>query len=509
MCGLALFLAMGTDKFSLERLIAYCREYGFVFQSSEIYGGLSAVYDYGPYGVLLKRNIAEWWWRAMTQLHENIVGIDTSILMHPKVWEASGHTEHFIDFFVDNTINQKRYRADQLLQLHIEKLRQSGDHRTAEQLCQRLHSALVSEDPKELTRLLVEFNVEDPESKQTRWTEVRRFNLMFSTQVGQTPDTITVYLRPETAQGIYVNFLNGQRTARLKVPFGIAQIGKAFRNEIVARQFLLRMREFEQMEMQFFVRPEDSQEWFGRWVEWRRQWYLTMGIPPEIIRIKPHEHLAHYAQQAVDIEFDFGWDCREIEGIHNRGDYDLCAHERYSGKKIQYFDPEINRSYTPHVVETSAGLDRLFLAVLSAFLRVEELSDGSTRLLLAVPPLLAPVHVGVFPLVRKDSLPEKAREIFGELSLEFRCFYEEKDSIGRRYRRHDAIGTPYCITVDYQTLKDHTVTIRDRNTMEQWRVTVKELAKELGALLSWSKWLRELRDRIEQSIRISANTVKR
>ncbi|MDP2424229.1 MAG: glycine--tRNA ligase [Bacteroidales bacterium] len=496
---------MANNEESLKKIISHAKEYGFVFQSSEIYDGLSAVYDYGSFGVELKKNIANHWWKSMVHFHENIVGLDSAIFMHPTVWKASGHVDAFNDPMIDNKDSKKRYRADVLVEDHIVKIEEKiekevdkaskrfGDsfdrimfletnprvveyRKKVEEIKSRLYKGLENNKLADIKTLIEELEIVCPVSGSRNWTEVRQFNLMFSTQIGSLSEgTNTIYLRPETAQGIFVNFLNVQKSARMKIPFGIAQIGKAFRNEIIARQFVFRMREFEQMEMQFFVRPGTEMEWYNFWKQERMKWHLSLGLPAEKYRFHDHEKLAHYANAAADIEFEFPIGFKELEGIHSRTDFDLGAHQQYSGKKLQYFDPELNESYVPYVVETSIGLDRTFLAVLSYAYDEQKLADGSERVVLHLPPFLAPYKAAVLPLVAKDGLPDKAREIMDLLKVEFLCQYEEKDSIGRRYRRQDAIGTPYCITVDHQTLEDNTVTIRERDSMLQERVDIATL----------------------------------
>lgn len=495
----------GEDTF--KKIISHSKEYGFIFPSSEIYDGLSAVYDYGQNGALLKNNIKDYWWRSMVQFHENIVGIDSAIFMHPTVWKASGHMDAFNDPLIDNKDSKKRYRADVLIEDHIEKLNEKinkevekaakrfGDsfdeamfrktnprvlenQEKIETITKRFVSALEENRLADIKTLIEELCIVCPVSGSRNWTEVRQFNLMFSTQMGSvSEDASQIFLRPETAQGIFVNYLNVQKTGRMKLPFGIAQIGKAFRNEIVARQFIFRMREFEQMEMQFFVRPGQEKEWYDYWKQERLRWHLALGIPSEKYRFHNHDKLAHYANAAADIEFEFPFGFKELEGIHSRTDFDLSAHQHYSGKKLQYFDPETNESYVPYVVETSIGLDRTFLAVLSHAYREEKLEDGSERVVLSIPPMLSPIKVAVLPLVKKDGMPEKARRIFDSLKYDFMCQYDEKDAIGRRYRRQDAIGTPYCITVDHQTLEDNTVTIRERDSMQQDRIAIDQIAR--------------------------------
>ena len=492
-----------------KKLVAHCKEYGYVFQSSEIYDGLAAVYDYGQYGVELKNNIKKYWWDSMVLLHENVVGLDSAIFMHPTIWKASGHVDAFNDPLIDNKDSKKRYRADVLIEDHIAKYddkiekdvakakkrfgekfdealyRQTNPQvleniRKKEELTARMAKALNDNDLVELRQIIVDNKIVCPISGTSNWTEVRQFNLMFSTEMGSTAEGASkIYLRPETAQGIFVNFLNVQKSGRMKIPFGIAQIGKAFRNEIVARQFIFRMREFEQMEMQFFVRPGSELDWFKKWKETRMSWHQALGFGPEKYRFHDHEKLAHYANAATDIEFRFPFGFKEVEGIHSRTDFDLKRHQEFSGKKIQYFDPELNESYVPYVIETSIGVDRMFLQILSAAYTEEEIEkeDGSkdSRVVLKLPPALAPIKLAVMPLVKKDGLPEKAEEIMKLLRLDFRCQYDEKDSIGKRYRRQDAIGTPFCITIDHQTLEDNAVTIRYRDTMKQERVAIDQV----------------------------------
>lgn len=468
---------------SLQAVISHAKEYGFLYPSSEIYEGLQAVYDYGPYGATLKRNLQNLWWQSMTQLHQNIVGIDAAIFMHPRTWQASGHVESFNDPMIDNKDSKKRYRADVLIENHAATLTKEGDHKNADALLKTMHQLLQAEDLAGLHQLIVEAGIQCPVSKTNNWTPVRQFNLMFSTQTGAVEeDASTIYLRPETAQGIFVNFLNVQKSARMKVPFGVAQIGKAFRNEIVARQFIFRMREFEQMEMQFFVQPGTEDHWFEYWKEQRLKWHLALGTPKNRLSVHPHEQLAHYARAAVDIEYAFPFGQKEIEGIHSRTDFDLKQHQTYSKKKLQYFDPAINESYTPYVIETSLGCDRLILALLCQGLINEPINNsetGKTRTYLKLPPALAPVKAAILPLVKKEGLPERAQKIRNELQLDFAVNYEESGSIGKRYARQDLVGTPYCITVDHQTLEDDMVTLRERDSMEQQRLPVQALRNYL------------------------------
>jgi glycyl-tRNA synthetase len=494
---------MSDDQF--KNVISHAKEYGYIFQSSEIYDGLSAVYDYGQNGALLKNNIKAYWWGAMVQMHENIVGIDSAIFMHPTTWKASGHVDAFNDPLIDNKDSKKRYRADVLIEDHVEKIRQKiikevkkaekrfGESFDKEQylstnprvmgyqdkisaIMNRFVKAMEAEDLADVKQLIEDEEIKCPVSGSMNWTDVRQFNLMFGTQLGSVAeDATTLYLRPETAQGIFLNYLNVQKTGRMKIPFGIAQIGKAFRNEIVARQFIFRMREFEQMEMQFFVRPGTEMEWYETWKERRLNWHKSLGFDVAKYRFHDHEKLAHYANAAADIEFEFPFGFKELEGIHSRTDFDLSQHEKFSGKKLQYFDPELSENYVPYVVETSIGLDRMFLAVLSTSLQEETLEDGTSRTVLNLPAFLAPYKVAVLPLLKKDGLPEKGREIVNLLKFDHMVQYDEKDAIGKRYRRQDAAGTPLCVTVDHQSLEDQTVTVRLRDTMEQIRISVSEL----------------------------------
>lgn len=503
----------------LKEVISHAKEYGFVFPSSEIYDGLAATYDYGQLGSELKNNIKQYWWKSMVQMNDNIVGIDAAIFMHPTTWKASGHVDAFNDPLIDNKDSKKRYRADVLIEEHIEKIRQKitkevdkaakkfadafdeaqfratnpnvlRNEEKIKEIEDRMRVTLENNDLEGVKKLIEDLEIVCPISGSRNWTEVRQFNLMFSTELGSVAgDAATIYLRPETAQGIFVNFLNVQKSGRMKIPFGIAQIGKAFRNEIVARQFIFRMREFEQMEMQFFVRPGEEMQWYNHWKETRLKWHKALGLGENYYREHDHIKLAHYANAASDIEFDFPMGFKELEGIHSRTDFDLKQHEQFSGKKMQYFDPELNQNYVPYVVETSVGLDRMFLAVMSASYKNEKLEDGSERVVLSLPAQLAPYKVAVMPLTKKDGLPEKATEILNELRFDFNCQYDEKDSPGKRYRRQDAIGTPYCVMVDHQTLEDNTVTIRDRDTMEQERVAISELRTKIDEKVSWRNLL--------------------
>ncbi|MBS5978257.1 MAG: glycine--tRNA ligase [Dysgonomonas mossii] len=511
---------MSEDVF--KKIVSHCKEYGFVFQSSEIYDGLSAVYDYGQMGVELKNNIKKYWWDSMVLLNENVVGIDSAIFMHPTIWKASGHVDAFNDPLIDNKDSKKRYRADVLIEDYLAKIddkvnkevekaakrfgesfdeamfRQTNprvleNQAKRDEVHARFAKALNDSNLEELRQIILDCEIVDPISGTRNWTEVRQFNLMFSTEMGSTADgAMKVYLRPETAQGIFVNFLNVQKTGRMKIPFGIAQIGKAFRNEIVARQFIFRMREFEQMEMQFFVRPGEELDWFTKWKEVRMKWHKSLGFGDNKYRFHDHDKLAHYANAATDIEFEMPFGFKEVEGIHSRTDFDLASHEKFSGKKLQYFDPELNKSYTPYVIETSIGVDRMFLSTLSAAYAEEVLEDGETRVVLRLPAALAPIKLAVLPLVKKDGLPEKAREIIDALKFDFKCQYDEKDSIGKRYRRQDAIGTPYCVTVDHQSLQDNTVTIRYRDTMQQERVAIDKLSDIIADKVSMKNLLKTI-----------------
>ena len=493
------------DGESLKKIISHSKEYGFVIPSSEIYEGLNAVYDYAHNGVLLKNNIREYWWKSMVQMNQDIIGVDSAIFMHPKTWIASGHVEAFNDPLIDNKDSKKRYRADVLIEDYIEKQRNKlnkevlkakkkfGDkfdenefittNKRVLELTDRIKSinermadGFKNNNLKDIENLIKELEIKCPVSGTSNWTEVRQFNLMFKTNLGASSDSnMELYLRPETAQGIFLNYLTLQKTSRMKIPFGIAQIGKAFRNEIVARQFIFRMREFEQMEMQFFIKPGTQDKWYKHWKEKRMEWHLSLGIEKNNYRFHDHEKLAHYADAASDIEFKFPFGYKELEGIHSRTDFDLKSHEKLSGKKIQYFDTEKNESYTPFVIETSIGLDRMFLSVLSSSYTNENLEDGSSRVVLKIPKQIAPVKIAVLPLLKKDGLPEIAKELLNELSSEVNLSYDEKDAIGRRYRRQDAIGTPYCITIDHKTLEDNTFTLRDRDSMEQKRINKDEL----------------------------------
>ncbi len=513
---------MASQEDVFKKLVAHCKEYGFVFPSSDIYDGLAAVYDYGQNGVELKNNIKKYWWDSMILLHENIVGIDAAIFMHPTIWKASGHVDAFNDPLIDNKDSKKRYRADVLIEDQLAKFdekinkevekaaKKFGDSFDAElykstnprvlenvtkreELHTRFAKALNDGNLEELKQIILDYDIVCPISGTKNWTDVRQFNLMFTTEMGSTSDgAMKIYLRPETAQGIFVNYMNVQKTGRMKIPFGIAQIGKAFRNEIVARQFIFRMREFEQMEMQFFVRPGDEIKWFAHWKEFRLNWHKALGLGDEKYRYHDHDKLAHYANAATDIEFEMPFGFKEVEGIHSRTNFDLSQHSKFSGKKIEYFDPELNESYTPYVIETSIGVDRMFLSIMCAAYTEENLDGGDSRVVLKLPPVLAPIKACVMPLIKKDGLPEKAREIMNELKFDFKCSYDEKDSIGKRYRRQDAVGTPFCITVDHQSLEDNCVTIRMRDTMQQERIEISKLRELIGEAVSMKNLFKKL-----------------
>ena len=508
-----------TSEEKFKKVISHAKEYGFVFQSSEIYDGLSAVYDYGQNGTELKNNIKNYWWKAMVQLNENIVGLDSSILMHPTVWKASGHIDAFNDPLIDNKDSKKRYRADILIEDYISKIetkiqkeifkaeKKFGNQFDKDQFLntnsrviqyqskiKSIHSdfskALENEDLISLKKIIEDLEIACPISGSKNWTEIKQFNLMFGTKLGASSESaMDLYLRPETAQGIFVNFLNVQKTSRLKIPFGIAQIGKAFRNEIVARQFIFRMREFEQMEMQFFIKPGTQKDWYNKWKEDRMKWHLSLGLGQENYRFHDHEKLAHYADAACDIEFNFPFGFKELEGIHSRTDFDLSNHEKFSSKKLKYFDSQKNESFIPYVLETSIGVDRMFLAVFSNSLCNEKLENGSSRIVLKLPAILAPCKVAILPLLKKDGLPEIAKNLLEKLKTEYSVSYDEKDAIGRRYRRQDALGTPYCITIDHQSKKDSTYTLRERDSMSQERLSEDEILKKIESKLSIKSWM--------------------
>ena len=508
---------MSEEKF--KKIISHAKEYGFIFQSSEIYDGLSAVYDYGQNGVLLKNNIKDYWWKSMINMNDNIVGLDSAIFSHPTTWKASGHLDAFNDPLIDNKDSKKRYRADNLIEDFIDKIQNKlnkevfkNEKRIGEKfdlkmflstnerakkynskinnLKARLNKALNEDNLNELKQIILDNNIICPISGSCNWTDVKQFNLMFNTKFGASLESSSdLYLRPETAQGIFLNYMNVLKTGRMKIPFGIAQIGKAFRNEIIARQFIFRMREFEQMEMQFFIKPGDQKKWYEFWKENRMKWHLSLGIDQNKYRFHDHEKLAHYADAACDIEFDFPFGFKELEGIHSRTDFDLSNHENFSSKQIKYFDPFDEKKYTPYVIETSIGLDRMFLAVFSQSLNIEKLNDGSERTVLKIPKILASNKCAIFPLVKKDGLPEIASSLKNQLKLKYNVIYDEKDAIGKRYRRQDAIGTPYCITIDHQTNEDNAVTIRDRDSMVQERIPIENIESFLSESLDISNWL--------------------
>ena len=508
---------MSEEKF--KKIISHAKEYGFVFQSSEIYDGLSAVYDYGQNGVLLKNNIKDYWWKSMINMNDNIVGLDSAIFSHPTTWKASGHLDAFNDPLIDNKDSKKRYRADNLIEDFIEKVQiklnkevSKNEKRIGEKfdlniflstnerakkynsqindLKLRLNKALNDDNLTELKQIILDNNILCPISGSCNWTDVKQFNLMFNTKFGASLESSSdLYLRPETAQGIFLNYMNVLKTGRMKIPFGIAQIGKAFRNEIIARQFIFRMREFEQMEMQFFIKPGEQKKWYEFWKETRMKWHLSLGINQDKYRFHNHEKLAHYADAACDIEFEFPFGFKELEGIHSRTDFDLSNHEKFSSKQIKYFDPFDQKKYTPYVIETSIGLDRMFLAVFSQSLNIEKLDDGTERTVLKIPIILASNKCAILPLVKKDGLPEIATNLKDKLKLKYNVIYDEKDAIGKRYRRQDAIGTPYCITIDHQTNQDKTVTIRERDSMKQKRISIDNIESFLSKSFDISNWL--------------------
>ena len=510
---------MNANQDNFKKIISHAKEYGFIFQSSEIYDGLSAVYDYAQNGVELKNNIKKYWWASMVQMNDNIVGLDSSILMHPTTWKASGHVDAFNDPLIDNKDSKLRYRADVLIEDYIAKIeskinkeiqkakKRFGDkfdenqfkktnprvlenQKKIDNTISEMKKCFDNDDLVSLKKLIDDLGIVDPVSGTKNWTDIKQFNLMFSTSIGASSESSSeIFLRPETAQGIFVNFLNVQKSSRKKIPFGIAQIGKAFRNEIIARQFIFRMREFEQMEMQFFVKPGTQSEWYEKWKEIRMKWHKALALGDENYRFHEHDKLAHYADAACDIEFNFPFGFKELEGIHSRTDFDLAQHEEYSGKKLRYFDPEINESYVPYVVETSIGLDRMFLAVLASSFKEEQLKDNSLRVVLKIPGFLAPYKLAILPLVKKDRLPAYAKKIYDDLKIHFNITYDEKDAVGRRYRRQDAIGTPVCLTVDHDTINDDSVTLRFRDSMEQIRVKVIDVKNEIDSRINISNWL--------------------
>lgn len=490
-----------------KQLITFSKKHGFIFPSSEIYEGLSSIYDYGPNGIEFKNNLKNYWWKAMVQLNDNILGIDSAIFMHPNIWKASGHVDSFNEILIDNKDSKKRYRADILIENFCEQLTKKANKEVekakqyfgndfdekkfrytnkkvieytekSKKILKRTYESLMKNNLNDLNNLIKELKISDPETGSQNWTEIRKFNLMFKTKFGVTSNnSIDLFLRPETAQGIFVNFLNVQKSGRMKLPFGIAQIGKAFRNEIVARQFIFRMREFEQMEMQFFIPPEEEIKFYEFWKEKRLSWHHALELGKENYRFYDHKKLTHYANIACDIQFNFPFGFKELEGIHSRTNFDLSAHEKCSRKKIQYFDNQKNKSYIPYVIETSIGLDRLFFSILYKSLKEELLKDGTTRTILKIPAALAPNKAAILPLIKKNELNEMAYKIHSNLKLDYSVIYEEKDSIGKRYRRQDAIGTPICITVDHNSLIDYSVTIRDRDSMLQERISLDKLTQ--------------------------------
>jgi glycyl-tRNA synthetase len=465
----------------LDSLLSLSKRRGFVFQSSEIYGGLNGCWDYGPLGVELLRNVKEAWWKSMTY-RDDIEGLDASILMHPKTWEASGHIGQFTDPMIDNKVSKARHRADTLIEDYIQKLQKKGKNDRAAAIESRLNAA---EQPSDFHSIIIDEQIPDPVSGTTDWTEVRYFNLMFKTFVGPVEDmSNTVYLRPETAQGIFVNFKNVLDSTRQKPPFGIAQIGKAFRNEINTKNFLFRTREFEQMEMQYFVKPGTEREWFDYWFEQRWNWFINLGMDTSVLRAKPHEKLAHYASAATDIEFLFPFGWGEIEGIHSRTDFDLKNHQEFSGKKQEYVDTVTKERYTPYVIETSVGASRSFMAFLcNAFAEEDIMAENGNsekRSVLRFHPSLAPVKAAVFPLTSKDGLPEIAEPLYRDLQKIWRVQMDESGSIGKRYRRQDEIGTPFCITIDNDTIIDQAVTIRNRDTMQQERINISRVKEYIS-----------------------------
>ncbi|ACY40080.1 glycine-tRNA ligase [Blattabacterium sp. (Blattella germanica) str. Bge] len=473
-----------NDHF-FDFLVSHAKSYGFIFPSSEIYGGLNAVYDYGPYGIELKNNIKEFWWKSMTFLHENIVGIDSSILMRSEIWDASGHVNEFNELLIDNKDSKKRYRPDILIKEHVEK-HFSKNLRKKENILFRLSKSLKKKDFLDLKTLVDELNIRDSISKTKNWTKIRHFNMMFQIKNENKKD---LYLRPETAQGIFCNFNNVIKSNRMKIPFGIAQIGKSFRNEIFARKFIFRMREFEQMEMQFFIFPEEEKKWYEYWKDIRFKWHLFLGDQKNY-KLRDHDHLAHYASAGSDIEYNFPFGFQEVEGIHSRRDFDLKKHEYFSKKKLRVF--ESRKNYIPYVIETSLGLDRLFLAIFTSSLKEEKLENGNTRIVLKLPPYLSPIKGAIFPLVKKDGLPETAKKIFNDFKIHHKLIYDEKESIGKLYRRQDAIGTPLCFTVDYETIETNTVTMRYRDSMQQKRVHIKDICRIIKYETGLEKILKKL-----------------
>ncbi len=458
-----------SQTVTMDKIVAFCKRRGFVYQSSEIYGGIRSSYDYGPLGVEMKRNIKEEWWRHLVHMREDVVGLDAAIIMHPRVWEASGHTATFNDMLVESRTSGRRYRADHLIE---EATGADAEGMSAEEM-----TRIIAEDGR----------IKDPVDGGRDFAPVRPFNLMFETYTGpvKSPENV-VYLRPETAQGIFVNFKNVMQTNRVKVPFGIAQQGKSFRNEITPGNFIFRTREFEQMEMEFFVEPGTDEEWHEYWLEQRWNWYTSLGINPENLRRYEHpkEKLSHYAKRTVDIEYNFpfrGWS--ELEGIANRTDFDLKQHAEFSGENLEYFDQATNSRYVPYVIEPAAGPDRIMLAFLVDAYREEEV-NGESRTVLKLHPRIAPTKAAVFPLSKKEPVSTVARQLYEDLKGDYRIFYDDSGAIGRRYRRQDEAGTPFCVTVDFDSLEDKQVTIRDRDTMEQERIPIAAVRDRLQGLIS-------------------------
>jgi len=478
------------DAKILEILTSLSKQRGFVFQSSEIYGGLASTWDYGPLGVELKRNIKNQWWQFMVTSRNNIVGMDAAILMHPDVWKASGHVENFHDPLIDNKLSKKRYRVDHLLEEQSEEvlstLSKILEIDSKEELITKIVSNLINKQNNS-GDIMRESGIIDPQTKEVGdWTNIRQFNLMFKTNIGPVDNSSSIaYLRPETAQGIFVNFQNVQATSRQKLPFGIAQIGKAFRNEITTGNFIFRTREFEQMEMEFFCNPDSTKEWLKFWCDERMKWFQSLGINKEKLRLRPHgdDELAHYSSACYDIEykFDFGWS--ELEGIADRGTFDLDQHMNASNKKLTYFDQINNEHFVPAVVEASAGVDRSLLTILADAFTQEEV-NGESRTVLKLSPKIAPIKVAVFPLMNKNNMPEISQKIVDDIrNSGIASFYDAGGSIGKRYRRQDEAGTPFGITVDHDTLEDNTVTLRDRDTMKQERISIDKIIDILNEKL--------------------------
>ncbi|MGX7576721.1 glycine--tRNA ligase [Candidatus Karelsulcia muelleri] len=462
-------------KISFKEIVSHAKQYGFVFPSSEIYDGINAIYDYGQYGIYLKNNIKEYWWKSMIQINENIIGLDTSILMHPNIWKASGHVSKFKEIFLYNEDTKSSYRLDFLIDIYFkEKQLRNKEKQLKNKLIKYIYKKFKLNENYKILILINKIKINKILNK---WTKISEYNLMFKIPLKEQKN---FYLRPETAQGIITNFLNVLNTSKIKIPFGIAQIGKVFRKEIIARQFLFRMREFEQMEMQFFIPPKQEEKWLEYWKKKRLKWHLSLGLGEKKYIFSEHEQLAHYAKKAYDIQFKFPFGFKELEGIHSRTNFDLKNHEKYSKKRFRVFDKEKHKFYIPYIIETSIGLDRMFLAVFSAALKKETIKDTKKeRIILKINPALAPIKAAIFPLIRDKRLIFYAKEIYKNLKLYFLLSYEENDSIGKRYRRQDAIGTPICVTIDFKTLKDKCVTLRFRDNMLQKRVLIKDLKREI------------------------------